>query len=31
MQACRDLGADVVVDYGSQDFVAEAMSATGGA
>jgi putative PIG3 family NAD(P)H quinone oxidoreductase len=31
VQACRDLGADAVVDYGSQDFVAEALSVTGGA
>ncbi|MBJ7292919.1 MAG: NAD(P)H-quinone oxidoreductase [Ilumatobacteraceae bacterium] len=29
--ACRALGADVVVDYGSQDFVAEVASATAGA
>jgi len=29
--ACRTLGADVVVDYGSQDFVAEVASATAGA
>ena len=29
-QACRDLGADVVVDYGSQDFVEECSKATGG-
>jgi len=28
--ACRTLGADVVVDYGSQDFVAEVASATAG-
>ena len=28
--ACRALGADVVVDYGSQDFVAEVASATAG-
>jgi NADPH:quinone reductase len=28
--ACRDLGADVVVDYGTQDFVAEILAATGG-
>ncbi len=28
--ACRALGADVVVDYGSQDFVAEVATATGG-
>jgi putative PIG3 family NAD(P)H quinone oxidoreductase len=31
VQACRDLGADVVVDYGSQDFVEAAREATGGA
>lgn len=31
VQACRDLAADAVVDYGSQDFVAEALSVTGGA
>lgn len=30
VQACHDLGADVVVDYGSQDFVAEVRVATGG-
>lgn len=30
VQACRDLGADVVIDYGSKDFVAEVRSATGG-
>ena len=29
--ACRALGADVVVDYGTQDFVAEVATATGGA
>ena len=29
--ACRALGADVVVDYGSQDFVAEVASVTAGA
>ena len=28
--ACRALGADVVVDYGSQDFIAEVASATAG-
>lgn len=31
VKACRDLGADVVVDYGSQDFVEESARATGGA
>ena len=31
VQACRDLGADVVVDYGSQDFVEAARAATDGA
>ena len=31
VDACRALGADVVVDYGSQDFVAEVAAATGGA
>ncbi len=31
VQACRDLGADRAVDYGSQDFVAEARAFTGGA
>ena len=30
VEACRSLGADVVIDYGSQDFVAEMMTATGG-
>ncbi|MEY3656081.1 MAG: hypothetical protein RL114_439, partial [Actinomycetota bacterium] len=30
VQSCRDLGADVVVDYGSQDFVEEVQKATGG-
>jgi putative PIG3 family NAD(P)H quinone oxidoreductase len=29
-QACRDLGADRVIDYGSQDFVAEVNDATAG-
>jgi putative PIG3 family NAD(P)H quinone oxidoreductase len=29
VDACRALGADVVVDYGSQDFVAEVAAATG--
>jgi NADPH:quinone reductase-like Zn-dependent oxidoreductase len=28
--ACRDLGADVVVDYGAADFVAATRDATGG-
>ena len=28
--ACRDLGADLVVDYGAEDFVAEAKAFTGG-
>ena len=28
--ACRALGADVVVDYGTQDFVTEVATATGG-
>ncbi len=28
--ACRRLGADVVVDYGSEDFVAASLTATGG-
>jgi putative PIG3 family NAD(P)H quinone oxidoreductase len=28
--ACRDLGADVVVDYGTEDFVAVTNEATGG-
>jgi len=31
VDACRALGADVVVDYGTQDFVAEVATATGGA
>ena len=31
VEACRTLGADVVVDYGTQDFVAEVAAATGGA
>jgi len=31
VEACRDLGADVVVDYGTQDFVAEVAAATDGA
>ena len=31
VEACRTLGADVVVDYGTQDFVAEVATATGGA
>ena len=30
VEACRALGADVVVDYGTQDFVAEVATATGG-
>lgn len=30
VESCRDLGADVVVDYGSQDFVDEVHRATGG-
>jgi putative PIG3 family NAD(P)H quinone oxidoreductase len=30
VDACRALGADVVVDYGTQDFVAEVAAATGG-
>lgn len=30
VDACRSLGADVVVDYGSDDFVAAAKDATGG-
>ena len=31
VQACSELGADVVVDYGSRDFVEAAREATGGA
>jgi NADPH:quinone reductase-like Zn-dependent oxidoreductase len=31
VNACRALGADVVVDYGTQDFVAEVATATDGA
>ena len=30
VEACRELGADVVIDYGSDDFVAAARDATGG-
>ena len=30
VEACRGLGADVVVDYGSEDFVEAAKAATGG-
>ena len=30
VEACRALGADVVVDYGSEDFQAAALEATGG-
>lgn len=30
-EACRLLGADLVIDYGSQDFVAEVQAATAGA
>jgi len=30
VEACRALGADVVVDYGTQDFVAEVAAATAG-
>ena len=30
VQACRDLGADVVIDYGSHDFVDAVNNATGG-
>ncbi|MCU1401016.1 MAG: putative quinone oxidoreductase [Acidimicrobiales bacterium] len=29
--ACRELGADAVIDYGAQDFVAETMAVTNGA
>ena len=30
VQSCKELGADVVVDYGSQDFVEEVQKATNG-
>lgn len=30
VEACRSLGADVVIDYGTQDFVAEVATATAG-
>jgi putative PIG3 family NAD(P)H quinone oxidoreductase len=30
VEACRALGADLVIDYGSQDYVAEIQAATGG-
>ncbi len=30
VEACSGLGADLVIDYGSQDFVAETKAATGG-
>lgn len=30
VNSCKELGADVVVDYGSQDFVEEVKKATGG-
>lgn len=30
VEACRSLGADVVVDYGSEDFAEAALAATGG-